>query len=176
MIEKDERECLKWDDENYKSPARNWDSAFCLAPPFPLYVFPLSRTIATDNRRLTASWSGGFPACTVTCTAILCPQSGDGILFLFSFLSHHARDKRKETLWDFVRFLTFPLTPFSDCAAAELLAGGRMGGVRSGSSFSVLHMNRCDHNITIVGVIALCSHPQSWTSPWPTATAGSDLR
>lgn len=44
----------------------------------------------------------------------------------------------------------FLLTPFSDCTVAELLAGGGMVGVRSDSSLSVLHMNRCDHNITIV--------------------------
>lgn len=52
----------------------------------------------------------------------------------------------------------FLLTPFSDCAVAKLLAGGRKGGVRSDSSLSVLHMNRCDHTITIVWIIALCIH------------------
>lgn len=44
----------------------------------------------------------------------------------------------------------FLLTPFSGRAVAGLLAGRRIGGVRSDSSLSVLHANRRDHNITIV--------------------------
>lgn len=148
-----------------------------LSPLCGLYAVPLSRTVATDNRRLTASWSGGFPACTVTLYSHLVPPMWRWNSLCVLMGAHHAGDKGKETLWDFVRFLTPScLTPFSDCAVAGLLAGRRIGGVRSDSSLSVLHMNRRDHNITIVWVIALCLHPQRWTRPWPDATAGSDLR
>lgn len=77
-----------------------------LSPLCGLYAVPLSRTVATDNRRLTASWSGGFPACTVTLYSHLVPPMWRWNSLCVLMGAHHAGDKGKETLWDFVRFLT----------------------------------------------------------------------